>query len=86
MADAQAGPRHAPGELRIGAALALTSGGQAGQHTAPRGLDPDTVLRLRVAVETCVNQDVRTALRDAIYGELEEETLERALTPNRATR
>ena len=77
---------HASGELRIGAALALTSGGQAGQHTAPRGLDPDTVLRLRVAVETCVNQDVRTALRDAIYGELEEETLERALTPNRATR
>lgn len=77
---------HASGELRIGAALALTSGGRAGEHTAPRGLDPDTVLRLRVAVETCVNQDVRTALRDAIYGELEEETLERALAPNRAAR
>ena len=77
---------HASSELRIGAALALTSGGHAGQHTAPRGLDPDTVLRLRVAVETCVNQDVRTALRDAIYGELEEETLERALAPNRAAR
>jgi hypothetical protein len=77
---------HASGELRIGAALALTSGGQAGHHAAPRGLDPDTVLRLRVAVETCVNQDVRTALRDAIYGDLDEETLERALRSNRAAR
>lgn len=77
---------HASGELRIGAALALTSGSRTGQHTAPRGLDPDTVLRLRVAVETCVNQDVRTALRDAIYGDLEEETLERALQSNRAVR
>lgn len=77
---------HAASELRIGAALALTAGGSAGQHRAPRGLDPDTQLRLRVAVETCVNQDVRTALRDAIYGELHEDTLDRALTPGRTTR
>jgi hypothetical protein len=76
---------HAPGELRIGAALALSTGGRAGEHATPRGLDADTVVRLRIAVETCVNQDVRTALRDAIYGELEEETLERATTPRRAT-
>jgi len=77
---------HAPGELRIGAALALSTGGRAGEHATPRGLDPDTVLRLRIAVETCVNQDVRTALRDAIYGELEEETLERAMVTGRTTR
>ncbi len=61
----------APGELRIGAALALTVGGRAGEHTLPRGLDADTALRLRIAVETCVNQDVCTALRDAIHGDLE---------------
>jgi hypothetical protein len=77
---------HAPGELRIGAALALTEGGRAGEHTAPRGVDPDTALRLRIAVETCVNQDVRTALRDAIYGELDEETLDRAMVPGRTVR
>lgn len=76
---------HAPGELRIGAALALSTGGRAGEYATPRGLDPDTVRRLRIAVETCVNQDVRTALRDAIYGELEEETLDRATTPRRVT-
>jgi hypothetical protein len=79
---------HASGELRIGAALALTAGGSrvAGQHSAPRGLDDETRLRLRIAVETCVNQDVRTALRDAIYGELEEETLDRAINPVRTAR
>ncbi|MEP7120264.1 MAG: hypothetical protein ABJE95_05100 [Byssovorax sp.] len=77
---------HAPGELRIGAALALTVGGRAGEHALPRGLDADTALRLRVAVETCVNQDVRTALRDAIYGDLEEETLDRAMIAGRAAR
>jgi hypothetical protein len=77
---------HAPGELRIGAALALTVGGKPGQHAAPRGLDPDTALRLRIAVETCVNQDVRTALRDAIYGDLEEETLDRAMLAGRTVR
>jgi hypothetical protein len=77
---------HAPGELRIGAALALTVGGRPGEHAVPRGLDPDTALRLRVAVETCVNQDVRTALRDAIYGDLEEETLDRAMVAGRTAR
>ena len=77
---------HAPGELRIGAALALTVGGRAGEHTLPRGLDPDTALRLRIAVETCVNQDVRTALRDAIYGDLDEETLDRAMVAGRTVR
>jgi hypothetical protein len=77
---------HAPGELRIGAALALTEGGRPGEHTLPRGLDPDTALRLRIAVETCVNQDVRTALRDAIYGDLEDETLDRALVAGRIVR
>ena len=77
---------HAPGELRIGAALALSAGGQPGEPTTPRGLDADTASRLRIAVETCVNHDVRVALRDAIYGELEEETLERATTPRRALR
>jgi hypothetical protein len=77
---------HAPGELRIGAALALTVGGRAGEHTLPRGLDADTALRLRIAVETCVNQDVRTALRDAIYGDLEEETLDRAMIAGRTAR
>ena len=73
---------HAPSELRIGAALALTSGSRrVGEHVAPHGVDPETVTRLRIAVETCVNQAVRTALRDAIYGELEDDTLDRALTP-----
>ena len=77
---------HAPGELRIGAALALTVGGRAGEHTLPRGVDADTALRLRIAVETCVNQEVRTALRDAIYGDLDEETLDRAMTAGRTVR
>jgi hypothetical protein len=77
---------HAPGELRIGAALALTVGGRAGEHSLPRGVDADTALRLRIAVETCVNQDVRTALRDAIYGDLEEETLDRAMVAGRIAR
>ena len=76
----------APGELRIGAALALTEGGRAGEHAVPRGIDADTALRLRIAVETCVNQDVRTALRDAIYGDLDEETLDRALIAGRIAR
>ncbi len=77
---------HAPGELRIGAALALTEGGRPGEHTLPRGVDPETALRLRIAVETCVNQDVRTALRDAIYGDLEDETLDRAMVAGRIVR
>jgi hypothetical protein len=77
---------HAPGELRIGAALALTVGGRRSEHTIPRGLDPDTALRLRIAVETCVNQEVRTALRDAIYGDLDEETLDRAMIAGRTVR
>ncbi len=77
---------HAAGELRIGAALALTVGGRSGEHALPRGLDPDTALRLRIAVETCVNQDVRTALRDAIYGDLDEETLDRAMVAGRIVR
>jgi hypothetical protein len=33
-----------------------------------------------------VNQDVRTALRDAIYGDLEEETLDRAMVAGRIAR
>jgi hypothetical protein len=65
----------APGELRIGAALALTAG--PGGAPGP-GLDADTRARLRVAVETCVHQEVRTALREAVYGELDDETLDQA--------
>ncbi len=76
---------HARGELRIGAALALTlpvvPEGEARQDDAPRvpRVDRQTAERLRIAVETCVDQEVRIALRQAIYGELDEETLERAM-------
>jgi hypothetical protein len=76
---------HANGELRIGAALALTlpltpakEGANSEGPRVPR-VDRQTAERLRIAVETCVDQEVRIALRQAIYGELDEETLERAM-------
>lgn len=58
----------APPELRIGAALALSPGADAG-----------TYARLRVAIETCVNPAVRIALTQASYGDLDEDTLDVAL-------
>jgi hypothetical protein len=76
---------HAPGELRIGAAMALTLAPEPYEdERAPHGepvppLDARTAERLRIAVETCVDQDVRTALHQAVYGELDDATVERAL-------
>jgi hypothetical protein len=58
----------APAELRIGAALALSP-----------DADQMTAVRLRVAIETCVNPAVRLALTKVSYGELDDETLESAL-------
>jgi hypothetical protein len=57
-----------PVELRVGAALALSpdDAGNAGK-------------RLRVAIDACASRDVRAALEQAAYGELDEPTLKRAL-------
>lgn len=59
----------APAELRIGAALALSSAD-----------DGESALRVRIAAQRCANRDVRIALEQAAEGEIEESTLERALT------
>jgi hypothetical protein len=59
----------APTELRIGAALAL------------RGTtDPALGRRVRVAVYACPDDDLRAALSEAAYGDLDAGTLDRALS------
>ncbi|WP_434042310.1 MULTISPECIES: hypothetical protein [Sorangium] len=59
----------APAELRIGAALALSS-----------SRDDHTVERLRIAAEGCASRDVRLAIEQAAEGEVDDWTLERALS------
>ncbi|AUX25033.1 hypothetical protein SOCEGT47_055750 [Sorangium cellulosum] len=59
----------APAELRIGAALALSS-----------ARDRATAERLRIAAEGCASCDVRIALEQAADGEVDEGTLDRALS------
>lgn len=58
----------APAELRIGAALALSS-----------TRDRESAQRVRIAAQRCANRDVRIALEQAAGGEIEESVIERAL-------
>lgn len=61
----------APVELRVGAALALSS------SAAEEGAVGE---RIRVAIDTCVNPEARAALRSAVAGELDEDALSEALS------
>ncbi|WP_438023467.1 hypothetical protein [Sorangium sp. So ce233] len=63
----------APAELRIGAALALSS-----------SRDDHTAERLRIAAEGCASRDVRLAIEQAAEGEVDDWTLERALSSSTA--
>ncbi|WP_438014993.1 hypothetical protein WMF18_29445 [Sorangium sp. So ce315] len=63
----------APAELRIGAALALSA-----------SRDDETAARLRIAAEGCASRDVRLAIEQAAEGEIDDWTLERALSSSTA--
>ena len=62
----------ASAERRVAAAIALSGNG-----------DAESKRRVRVAVEACVDQDLRAALEHAAEGELEEAELSRVTKPRR---
>ncbi|WP_437950767.1 hypothetical protein WME98_08105 [Sorangium sp. So ce296] len=63
----------APAELRVGAALALSS-----------TRDDQTVERLRIVAEGCANRDVRLAIEQAAEGDVDDGMLEQALSSSAA--